>query len=209
MDKNGRCAGCLMFFATFQFILMMVLAQVAFPCVGGSCYNLLTNPISDLGNTSVSPLWPIFNFSIVIFGACLFAAALLAAGVFRRSQLTDLGLFAIAVAGGGAAGVGVVPENTVLAIHSLFALVAFWGGGAAIILLGVAMLKDKNWRSYAMYSIISGIVVFIASAAMLLPSGTLAMSGPGLGFGGVERLVAAPTLLWLLVVGAKIARKRA
>lgn len=205
VDSGNSAAGARLILAgTVQFILVMAIAQFAYPCTN-SCYSILTNPISDLGNTATSPLWPIFNYSLIIFGMAVFAGALLFLDKFSRGWIGSIGTFLICMSALGAAGVGVVPENTILALHSIFALIAFISGAIGIILIGTTFYPTKAFRTFGLLSIILGIVSLAATAVILLASygviQPLAISGGGIGFGAVERIVAAPILLWLMVAG--------
>jgi hypothetical membrane protein len=199
--------GYLLFFAAVQFILAMVVVQLAFPCTNGICYNILTNPISDLGNTMTSPLWSVFNYSLVIFGALGFASVLILRSAFPKNSTRNLGVLIILIGILGAMGVGVVPENTILAVHSIFALITFVGLALGILILGIGLRKNRQWSTYAIWSIVFGAISLLAIIIFMLPSfGLLPAwihSGPGAGFGAIERLVMLPSLLWVLMTGWK------
>jgi hypothetical membrane protein len=201
-DREVLYGRSLLFIGALQFVVFMAVVQIAFPCSSSSsCYSIFTNPISDLGNTSVSPFAMLFNYSIVLFGLLLIVGILYTRGAFRKSPVEDIGVASLIVAALGAMGVGVVPENTVLAVHSMFAVIAFLFGGVGMLLIGINDLEQKNGRLFSCYSIASGIV----SIALLLASVSgiihgLAMSGPGFGFGAVERAIVAPIILWVFVV---------
>lgn len=216
LSKSSRYSGVIFIVAVVQFVIVMLVAQAAYPCIaitavkgmpgGIFCYNPLTNPISDLGNTSTSPLWPLFNYSIMLLGALLLAGVFLVSGAFGRGRIGLAGLALLAVSALGSAGVGVVPENTILAVHSAFALVAFLAGGLGIVLLGISMLFDSRWRRFSMYSILSGLIT-VSVLVFFVSHGSWAMSGSGLGFGAIERIVVAPILIWLFVVGTRLVRR--
>ena len=212
---SGKCGACLLTMAAIQFIVFMLMVQAAYPCYNGICYNLFTNPISDLGNTATSPLWPLFNYSLVMFGLLLFIGIIYLIGKFPKGLLRNGALAALLFSALGAIGVGVVPENTMLAIHSMAALIAFLFSGLGILLLGVAIARKfgaKRHLPYAAYTLISGAITVGVLLLYLLPTGGisshLAMSGPGWGFGGVERVIAFPPILWTLVTGLYFSSKR-
>ena len=199
-DREILYGRSLLFIGAAQFVVFMVVVQLAFPCIS-SCYNIFTNPISDLGNTSASPLAMLFNYFIALFGLLLIVGILYTRGVFRKSPIEDIGVASLIVAALGAIGVGIVPENTVLAVHSMFAVIAFLFGGIGVLLVGINDLEQKNSRLFSCYSIVSGVVPIVLLLASL--SGAfqgLAVSGPGFGFGAVERMIVAPILLWVFVV---------
>lgn len=203
-SRSSACGGVILIVAVVQFVIVMAAAQLAFPCTNGVCYNIATNPISDLGNTMLSPLWPLFNYSIMLLGALLFVGVFLISGAFRRGPLSLAGLALLAISALGSSGVGVVPENTILAIHSAFALVAFLAGGLSILLLGASMARDARWRRFALYSIVSGLIT-VGVLVFFILHGMWVMSGSGFGFGAIERIVVAPILIWALVVGVRLA----
>lgn len=198
-----RVNGYLVAFSVGLFVLAMIAVQAAYPCTNGVCYNPLTNPISDLGNTSTSPLWPVFNYTIVMFGLLTIFGILRLMGLFAtRAGVVGMALLVAAML--GAMGVGIVPENTILPIHSLFALIAFGLSGPAAILIGYSRLNTKpSW--YPRFSILMGaltllaFLVFVAPQFGLIPAWKIA--GGSFGFGGAERLIVAPVLLWLLITG--------
>ena len=206
------CGGCLLASGVVQLAIVMLLAQLYYPCGPHGCYNIFTNPISDFGNTATSTLWPLFNFSLVLFGILAISGAFLLADAFSKVPACRLGLLVIAISALGAVGVGVVPENTILAIHSLSALTAFAGGGVAALLFGIGMRGKKAYRNYSLYSIVSGALTIMAIVIFMLPSfGVLPaweMYGPGFGFGGIERIVAYLVLAWLYVTGMMLVGKR-
>jgi hypothetical membrane protein len=142
----------------------------------------------------------VFNVSTVIMGLLLVLAVFLIQTAFpaRRSRTIGLGL--LAIAGIGAIGVGLSPEDVNITVHSLSALLAFAGGGLALVVLGFAMFRDTRWDGFRAFSILCGLVGLVA--LVLFASKDYA----GLGVGGMERLIVAPVLLWAIVVGVHLAR---
>lgn len=208
--NSARHAGYLFLISSVLFILAMVVVQLAFPCNAHGCYNLGTNPISDLGNTVLSVLWPVFNYSIILFGALLFGGLVLLLESFPKDWIGKLGILFLMLSAFGAAGVGTVPENTTLAIHSTFAAISFVAGGAGVLLIGIALLRRRGIGWYSGYSILSGAITLIVFFAFTLPLGifpSLAYYGPGLGFGFVERIIAFPVILWVFVTGILLSKK--
>jgi hypothetical membrane protein len=230
-SENDTRVGALCWLAgTVAFVLAMIIVELAYGCSNfGGCYNPLTNPISDLGSGGflgnpaypysgsqipwpTSPLWPLFNYAIVALGALLVAGAFRLNGAFPSSNWTRVSLVIFAVAGFGAAGVGIVPEDTILAVHSNFALVAFGGVSIAVLLMGLALLaEDRRWgRGWAIYTIASGVFALAATVVLEFPSmGVLpawTTYGSGFGFGGMERLVIVAPILWLILSTIHILR---
>jgi len=194
--------------AVLQFVAAMVVVQLAFT----PSYSLSANVISDLGNTACgawptstshqvcSPWHVVFDASIIVFGLLVILGAILVKTAFPSRRSSTVGLGFLALAGVGSVGVGVFPENVNPDAHIAFAIVAFVLGNLALIVLAVAMFRDTRWGGYRAYSIFSGIVGIVA---FLLFSVQLYL---GLGPGGMERLVAAPVLLWASVAAVHLLR---
>lgn len=205
-----------------QFVAVMVASQFAFSCGNsGGCYNIISNPISDFGSAGFATgnpshvtylglslpwptalLWPLFNFSIMLFGVSLLAGAILVRSAFPRTNWSGFALFLLAVGGMGAAGVGIVPEDTLLAAHAYFALIAFGLAALGVLALGIALAIDRSWgRSWSAYTLASGLfalpVVVIFTVPSLVGVSAWAPYGSVLGYGGMERLILVAPLLWL------------
>jgi len=116
----------------------------------------------------------------------------------RRTSAVGLGL--LVLAGLGAIGIGFTPENVNWPVHELLSLVTFVGANLGLVVLSLAMFRDTRWSGYRAYTLFSGLIGLVAT--LLLVRGIYA----GLGAGGMERLVVAPVLLWLVVVSAHLLR---
>jgi hypothetical membrane protein len=199
-----KMAGWLFVAGILLFFVAMIIAQAFYPCTS-SCYNIATNPISDLGNTFTSPLWSLFNYSLILFGTLFFAGIIVMFDYLPKGLTGRIGTFFLLLSAFGAAGVGTVPENTILHIHAIFAVIAFASGGLGVLLTGIAIFRQKS-TLYSTYSVLSGIIVLFVLLLFMFPGLTpkLKMSGSGIGFGLVERIIAAPTLLWVFVTGVKL-----
>ena len=195
-----------------QFVVAMVVVQLAW---SNPSYSLTQNYISDLGAIHCqtfggryvcSPLHNVFNGSIIVLGLLLILGVLLLPTAFPNRASRKLGLGLLVVAGIGAIGVGLSPEDYQLTIHSISALLSFAGGGLALIVLGFAMFRDTRWDGYRAFSILSGLVVFVALGLFL--GGAYHWGGvwSDWGVGGMERLVVAPVLLWALVASIHLLR---
>ncbi len=206
-----KYGGYLLAIAALQLIIAMIVVQLYFPCNSHGCYNILTNPISDLGNTVLSPLWPVFNYSLVLLAVLGTLGLLSVYNAFYKSTLCRAGVVILAICLVTGAGVGVVSENTILTIHSLFALVSFVAGAIGVFVFGLGVYKMKGYKGYSIYSIASGLLSSLAIVILRLPSVHVlpawAYYGPGIGFGGPERLIIAPLLVWIIVTGIMIERK--
>jgi len=190
-----------------EFVVAMGVTQAGYT---GTSYSLTGNYISDLGaahceilrsNVYVcSPWHDVFNVSIVVFGALVILGTLLLRTAFRPRGVRTLGLLLLLVAGAGSIGVGLSPEDVNLTVHSLSALAAFLAGNLALLILGVAMFRDTRWDGYRTFTMVLGLVGLVA---LLL---FLARAWGALGAGGMERLIVAPDLLWLLLAGVHLIR---
>lgn len=222
VEHESRVGGFLWLIGTLQFVVAMVITELGFGCSNvGGCYNPWTNPISDLGSAGfagspasswpTSPFWPLFNYSIVVFGALLVVAVFRLTRAFPPSKWTTLGLSIFGLAGFGAAGVGVVAEDTILAVHSAFALVAFAGAGLALLAIAPALTRDPRWgRGWWAYTLASGLFSIAVTLAFTIGPRVggfaWAINGSGFGYGGMERLIIVAPLLWLILAGAHIFR---
>jgi hypothetical membrane protein len=179
--SDGKIAGSLIFVASAQFIIAMIVAEALYPG-----YSVGQNFISDLGATCraacivVQPTSTIFNSSVTLLGLMAIVAAYFIKRLFKSLVLTVL----VIMTGLGAVGVGVFPESAGV-IHPIVSLITFVFAG----LSAVASYKvQKAPSSY--FSILLGAMTLIALG--LYVSNTYL----GLGQGGMERMVVYPALVW-------------
>jgi hypothetical membrane protein len=218
VHRSVHHGAILLVVGAIEFILAMVVTQVGYGASfdWGSSYSLKFNYISDLGASqcgwfatgslgsgshyACSPWHLVFDVAIVVMGILIVLAVLLLRTAFpaRRSRTIGLGLLAVAAI--GSIGVGLFPEDVNLTAHTLSALLAFLGSGLALIVLGFAMFRDTRWDGFRAYTVLSGLVSLVA--LILFVSKVYV----GLGVGGMERLIVAPALLWLIVAGIHLAR---
>ncbi len=198
--------------AVLEFVAAMIVTQLGW---SHPTYSLTQNYISDLGAVNCgllggryvcSPWHDVFNASVIVLGILVIVGVLLTPTAFpnRRSRTVGLGL--LVVTGVGAIGVGLSPEDVNLAVHQISSLLAFGGGGLALIVLGFAMFRDTRWGGYRAYSMISGLVTLVALGLFVEHSWQWGGLWADLGAGGIERLIVAPVLLWALLVGIHLLR---
>jgi hypothetical membrane protein len=173
-------AGALLLVGTVQFLFCFILAEIYYPG-----YDVSSNRISDLGATCnggvckfVQPSSAIFNSSIVLLGVSAFLGSYF---LWKGYGSKALPLF-IALSGIGAAGVGVFNESYG-SIHALFSALAFVAGGTQAILVSRVARAPVSYFSAAAGIIALTAFLLYASSAYL-----------GLGAGGMERMIAYPTL---------------
>lgn len=210
VHRSVHHAAILWLVGVLQFLLAMVVTQLRW---SSPSYSLTQNYISDLGAVKCgaiggrfvcSPWYLVFDISSVLLGALLILGVLLIPTAFpnRGSRTVGLGLFVLA--GLGAIGVGLSPEDVNLAVHQTAALLAFAGGGLALIVIGFAMFRDTRWNGYRAYSVFSGLFALVALGFFVAKSWQWGGLWADLGPGGIERLVVAPMLLWMLVAATHL-----
>jgi hypothetical membrane protein len=164
-------------------------------------YSLTRDTISDLGNTACgtfnsrpvcSPLHGVMNASFIVLGIAMTAGSILISRQFAKSRAATVGFAAMAISGIGVIIVGIFPENSVPAFHGLGAAIAFTVGNAALIIIAVSPMMPVVLR---LYSFLSGTLAILALVSY--SSGHYL----GLGEGGIERVVAYPQTVWLIVIG--------
>lgn len=175
-----KTAGALLFFASVQFLLFLVITEASYPD-----YSVSKNYISDLGVGSTALL---FNTSIFVLGLFIIAGAYFVDKTFTFRPFSIL----LILAGIGAMGVGIFPEDTGI-VHGIFALIAFLFGA----LSAIVSYKVEN-PPYSYFSVLLGITALVA--LVLFMSGTYL----GLGAGGMERMIAHPVLLWGVGLGGSL-----
>jgi hypothetical membrane protein len=212
VHRSVHHAAILWVVGAVQFVLGMAVTQWAwdyYRTPPTPVYSLTNNYISDFGAVHCavfhqgyvcSPWHDVFNVSIVLLGIFLILGVLLIPTAFPRRSSSRLGLALLALAGIGAIGVGLSPEDVNLTVHMVSALLAFAGGALALIVLGFAMFRDTRWDGFRVYSMLSGLVSLVALVLFVAKT-----YGP-LGVGGMERLIVAPILLWSIVVGIHLLR---
>jgi hypothetical membrane protein len=185
-----RTAGALLFVAGVVVFMGIITAEALYPG-----YSTAANTISDLGGSAppesliVQPSAAVFDAAMIIAGFLALAGVVLIHRIFRDGWVTiPLAIFAI-----GVLGVGIF-NGTWGAIHALFALLAFVGGGVSAILS--ARIETPPFREI---SVILGAISLIALALVFLqgPGGLVAV----LGIGGAERWIAYPVALWVTGFG--------
>ena len=144
-------------------------------------YSVATNAISDMGVGSSAY---IFNSSVFLIGlfivisGYIIARRLKARLVFAFLELTGI----------GAMGVGLFPETT--SPHGLFAMMAFVFGGLSAVAAYRLQKPPLNFISIALGLLTLASVVLLATGHDM-----------SLGFGGMERMVVYPVLIWSAIFG--------
>jgi hypothetical membrane protein len=190
--SRRRSAGAFVWLSSLQYFVVQAIVAAAWELP----YSWRLNAISDLGavgcgpfdgRSVCSPLNGVMNASFILLGLAMAAGSLLLHRELRRSRT---GFSLMALAGIGAMLVGVFPEDTIYWAHIAAADVVFLLGNVALIVFGLT-LSVPRWFSW--YSIASGTAALVALVLFLTHHRFF------LELGGMERLVAYPQTIWLIV----------
>ena len=167
----------LIFIGTALFLFGIMISEVLYPGYQ------VTQVISDLG---VGPTAWLFNSTIFIFGIFLIISAYLLLNIGTNRYFTIL----LGLAGAGSVLVGLIPETQGVP-HVMAATLVFLSGGVCA-LTGYHVFRGP----LSLFSPVFGCITLVA---MVLFASDLY---PGLGIGGMERMMAYPLIIWALGVGA-------
>jgi hypothetical membrane protein len=197
----GASLGAWLWVSSLQYFL----AQVITAWVWDTPYSLAQNYVSDLAATRClifggqfvcSPWHALMNLSFVVLGLTMMLGAWLIPGYFNNERRLLIGFWCIGISGAGTLVVGFSPENVNLAVHQAGAFFPFVVGNIGMIVIGIALMKQKGRDWLSIYSITSGAVGF--AAAILFSLKVFA----GIGVGGMERVATYPLAIWMIVFGA-------
>ncbi len=175
--ERRSLSGLLFLVGSAQFLLAMLVGEGMRPL-----YSVSTNAISDLGVGSTALL---FNGSIVLLGFLILVSAYLYHPVHGKVWIT----IPFLLAGVGAIGVGLFPETTG-APHGIFALLSFVFGGLLAILVSTQVRPPFRHLSILLGAAgLVALVLFVSNNDL------------GIGFGGMERMIVYPVLLWGIAFG--------
>jgi len=186
---NRKIAGLLLFVGVAQFILTKIVCETIYPG-----YLVGQQAISDLGNWGLAGNFAaVFSASAILLGVFIMAGAYFNGHGSKNRRFTAL----LAIAGVGNVVVGVVAENVIPSVHSIFALIMFASWAVA------ALLSYKFVKSpFSYVSVTLGAVSLLMLVLSLLGQRVSSSFALGLGTGGMERLVVYPLWLWTLGFGA-------
>jgi hypothetical membrane protein len=184
--RRRATSGVLLLLAGAAILMGIITAEALYPAP----YHTDTNTISDLGGTEppeglvLQPSAAIFDTTMVVAGLLVVVAA-----VLSRRSITTLLL------GLGILGVGVFPGNT--SPHPYFALLAFAAGGCA----GIASARAAPPPlRYVLAGLGTIALAALVAGLFLLEWSPIA----ALGRGGIERWIAYPVVLWLVIFGTHL-----
>ena len=211
LPKTPMIAGAVLWIATLQFFVVQFIVQDAWT----TPFSLSKNFISDLGavhrgefppgsgSDIYSPAHAVMNTSFIVFGLMIAAGALLI-GHSLKGQTTDR-LFKRSIAAFVAAGCGVIlvglfPEDTVIAMHGLGALLQVFGSSIGFIFTG-RLWRRHGFKTAGSLSVLTGI---ISPVAFIITSVISMLHTPFLGMylGTWERIAIWPEPFWFMLTGA-------
>jgi hypothetical membrane protein len=210
--SSGRAValGAILWILTLEFFAGQAIAEAAWH----TPYSLLTNSISDLGNTACgtwppasvnlkplglsaqyicSPRHAVMNASFIAAGVLILAGVYLTRSQWPRRRLATWGMALLAVAGVGKIVVGLVPENTIVGLHFLGALLGIPCALVGILLLGLATRTTR--RGVAAASLVLALTGLLGLIITKVVTGGLHDYGLG------ERLAEYPIFVWLALMG--------
>ncbi|MDE1822711.1 MAG: DUF998 domain-containing protein [Candidatus Micrarchaeota archaeon] len=181
---NGTVAGLLLSLGAAQFLLFLSISESLY-----SGYSISKNAISDLGvgNTAL-----IFNTSIMLMGLLIIIGSYFLVKAKKSRYISIL----MGVVGLAAFCVGAFPETTGWP-HIVAASVAFSIGGIFCVLSYKLVRLPIGYLTGAL-----GIVTLFAVVSYLV-----FRQNYGLGFGGLERMMAYPLIISVLLIGARLAKE--
>jgi hypothetical membrane protein len=136
------------------------------------------------------------NISLILLGLSMAVGSVL---IYQEVRKSLVGFCLMGAAGVGAVLVGLFPENTIYWAHIAGADLAFLLSNIALIIFGFGLRLP---RGFSWYSIGSGAVALVALCLFLTHNRFF------LGLGGMERVVAYPQTIWLIVFGRYMSRIR-
>jgi hypothetical membrane protein len=181
---DRRRAGLLLFAGSIGFGIGMTVAEAMFPG-----YNVAHDFLGDLG---VGPSALVFNIAITSFGVALLTAA----GLLARSFRDRFVGIALALAGIGAIGFGVVPATDAYpyrVIHTGAAFLAYAFGGLSAVLAFRVLRSPLRYVSAAL-----GVVSLAALGLMI------SQTYVGLDRGTMEQIVVWSILVWGMAAGGAL-----
>ena len=188
--NNKRIAGLLFLAGTVQFVLVVIISESVY-----SGYSVGHQAVSDLGDWNLAGNYAaIFNASVILLGSLVISGAYFILREIKSRLFSSL----LVIGGVGMIGVGVVAENISFSVHVVLALFIF------VFFAATAIMSYKFEKSPLSHmSVVLGVLMLLAIILLILGRGQV-NSGfyLGIGYGGMERLIIYPLLLWTLGFGA-------
>ncbi len=178
-----KISGLLLFVGSVQFLLGLVLAEEVYPDYR------VSQTISSLGRPG--PSASVFNSSLFLEGAFVLVAAYFLYKAYRKIPVTVF----FALGGLSAMGGALFPED-VYNVHLAISIASFFVAG-----LTPFVTLPLQSSPFKYLSISLGTLSFAAAAILAIPQLFYSL---GLPYGAIERIVAYPTLLWVIGFGTQV-----
>ena len=189
--EDRRRAGLVFFVLAAQFMLVIMLAASIAPG-----YDFNAAAISDLGVIASTAL--LFNASLVVVGVL----NVLGGFLYYRSHRRGWVLVLFVLAAIGAVGTGAFPLDRG-GVHSLFALASFLFFNVEAIAAGALVSGAMR-----LISVLAGALGLVFVVLMVIGDGGNAAAFGAIGYGGTERMIIYPALLWMLALGGHLMAAR-
>jgi hypothetical membrane protein len=196
IPKKYRRLAYVLYAVCIQYYIVQVIVASKFT-LG---YSLKQNTISDLGNSFCgqygsryvcSPLCMLMNVSFIFLGLLMITGSLLIY-MYDTRIMQRIACACMICAGIGTVLVGVFPENTIPDFHIVGAALPFVLGNLSLILFGLVK-SIRTWIRRLAY--VLGVIGLLALCLFMTHN------YGDLGIGGMERLVAYPQTIWLIIFG--------
>jgi hypothetical membrane protein len=192
--------GAILWIVSIQYYITQILVAAAWS--PANPYSWAYHTISDLASTQCgpygerlvcSPLAAFMNVSFILLGVTQALGAVLLWRSIGDNRITKAGLSGLVAAGLGTIVVGCFPENTISSLHIIGAALPFVFGNLGMVLVGAGAVKfPLPVRTFTMLAGLIGL------AALTL---FMTQTYRGLGIGGMERIVAYPQSIWMILFG--------
>ncbi|MFZ0699676.1 MAG: DUF998 domain-containing protein [Thermoplasmata archaeon] len=182
--------------------ILLVLANIL-PALSYSGFSVTQTLVQSFGDSSQAPLAIVFDLLVAAFGIFLILGAWLIWSGFPARGSRTVGLLLLMITGLAAILLGAFPSGSpqnLVNLNGSAASALFVAAGLALLVLTLAMLRDRRWDGLRLYTLLSGIVVLVAF--LLYHQGYNGALGPG----GAERLAFAALTVWLFVIGTHLVR---
>jgi hypothetical membrane protein len=197
MARRSRLAGALLAFTGIGVLMAIITGEALYPAARH--YSTFANTISDLGGTEppnsymVQPSRGIFIGMMAVSGALVLISTYYLWPAIERRRIPMW----LLVFGASLIGLAAVPGN-VPTWHPWIALVCFVAGSTTAI-----MSRRALPRPVSVFAVALGLVALAATFAGLEAFEDV---GPQawIGLGGVERWIAYPVLMWLVMFGTTL-----
>ena len=205
MDKK------LLYYAGIFSVISYLLADI----IGGIItpnYSYTANAISELSQAGAENrilISSFFLFSAIM--GILFAIGIISHHPYKQSKLICIGGILLIIMGIFSALIGTIfpmdPIDGATTFAGTMHLVLVASSAVlifpALLMIGIGFYKEKNWKSFRLYTFISVLIIFISGglSAVVIANGIELM-------GIVERVTIYTYLLWIFVLAYKLIREQ-